>query len=74
MRGNGGAAQLFQVALLRKHLPQIIDVGGGFVVGQVRTGDFFRFLEATPQADDQRQVLAYFRSGVLPSVCILLSS
>ena len=50
-RGYIGAAQLLPVALPRKHLPQIADVGGSFILRQIRAGNFLRFFKMTAQAD-----------------------
>jgi len=62
--GYVGATHFLPVILLRQHLPQIGDIGGGFIFRQVGGRDFFRFLKPATQADDEREVLTDFRPGV----------
>jgi hypothetical protein len=52
------------VLLLCKHLPQIIDVGGCFILRQVGAGDFLCFLETAAQADHQCKVLTDFGTSI----------
>ncbi len=59
--GVGGVARLAQVFAVRQHLPQIGDIGGGFVGRQIGAGDVLGLGEAALQADHKREVLPHPR-------------
>ena len=57
----GGAARFAQVFAVRQHLPQIGDIGGGFVRRQIGARDGLGLGEAALQADHEREVLPHPR-------------